>query len=287
MKLHRNSFLAVGWNQMVVMVVISVDMPHISVSTLSTMISLSFSRCFFVIRAIQFRWIGGILSLSRLVGAKPPPHPTPLRINRRTWLLKSSLSSGSCLFDYLSPPLSLAFCGLFDHANGNQYDASIHHIGRGCHLWAIGIISGVENNIIIYRQYMLGITAGEICPRKSCSINGRLRSYIKNCPLSRDVLVNVNLLLLWKMSTIFVLNTRCARVPSVSSVCATTPDRMTQMLLYVFSFLFSFSSVLFYFIFFFVFFISKPLHTEQDKLLVQVVICQCRCHFEFSSCIKE
>ena len=78
MKLHRNSFLAVGWNQMVVMVVISVDMPHISVSTLSTMISLSFSRCFFVIRAIQFRWIGGILSLSlsRLVGAKPPP-PTP------------------------------------------------------------------------------------------------------------------------------------------------------------------------------------------------------------------
>lgn len=115
-------------------------MLHISRLHPIPLISLSLS-VFFVIRAIKFRRIGGISSFSRLVGAKknPPSLPCP----PSGWIgelltaevISRSLSSGSCLFDYLSlfpEPISLAFflCGLFDHANGNQYDASIHRRHR-------------------------------------------------------------------------------------------------------------------------------------------------------------
>lgn len=130
---------------------------------------------------------------------------------------------------------------------------------------------------------MLGITAGEICPRKSCSINGGLRSCIKNCPLSRDVLVNVNLLLLWKMSTIFVLNTRCARVPSVSSVCNNTWSDDTDVVVCIFFPLFFFECFPFFS------FSSFPNRCIQDRIISSSRwYLQCRYHFESSrSCTKE
>ncbi len=78
--------------------------------------------------------------------------------------------------------------------------------------------------------------------------------------------------------------TRAVHVFLPSVACATTPDRMTQMLLYVFSFLFSFSSVFIFFSF-----SSFPNRCIQDRIISSSRwYLQCRYHFESSrSCTKE